>query len=354
MDEDFDEDFIEGGMQVKISEVMTTDIATATIDTTLEDIANMMRAENVGAIPILDDEGDLAGILTDRDIVVRCIADGKDATETTAEDVLSYRVDTISPEQDTSAAARLMARRQIRRLPVVDKGKLVGMVSLGDLAVKTQDDREIGDTLEEVSQGVKQSSRGAREGSDPESQQVTSADRGRNGKDRKEGRQSGSQESGREDSGREESGREGTGREGSGRNDKTGQHRQPDLGYSKNRDRETISVNAQSGASRAGRTTSDPGGKSRKQYGSHQASEQSSHDLNRKGNQQEKPGQKRGVRSAEAPQGLKSDSSSRKQGISNHRARTENKRNDKVVPFREDNEVRNTAVKKPGGKRRTG
>src|SRR5881394_4018363 len=98
-----------GEHAMKISEVMTTDVATATVDTTLEEIATMMRAENVGAIPILDEDDELAGIVTDRDIVVRCIAEGKDATEATAEDILSYRVDTIAPDEDTQTAARKMA-----------------------------------------------------------------------------------------------------------------------------------------------------------------------------------------------------------------------------------------------------
>src|SRR6266404_1969411 len=125
---------------MKISEVMTTDVATASVDTTLEEIATMMRAENVGAIPILDEDEELAGIVTERDIVIRCIADGKDATEATAEDILSYRVDSISPDQNVEAAARLMASKQIRRLPVVENGKLVGIISIGDLAVKIRDE----------------------------------------------------------------------------------------------------------------------------------------------------------------------------------------------------------------------
>ena len=276
---------------MKISEVMTTDVATASVDTTLEEIATMMRAENVGAIPILDEDEELAGIVTDRDIVIRCIADGKDATEATAEDILSYRVDSISPDQNVEAAARLMASKQIRRLPVVENGKLVGIISIGDLAVKTNEDKLLSHTLEDVSRGVKQSSRGAREGAHPPHEESSQ--------------------------------------------------------YAQTQDREAAS--AQRGASRAGRATGRLSSKDQKDYGRREKNqEQTTHDLNRRSNGQEKEGSTRRVRSEEAqPQSLRSESSSRKQGIGNRSATEENRRNDKVVPFREDNRTRNTRVQKP-------
>lgn len=139
---------------MKVRDIMTTDVACAAPDTTLEEIATMMRDEDTGAIPIVEDEA-LVGIVTDRDIVVRCIAEGKDANECTAEDILSENLETIEPEDDVSEASQIMARRQVRRLPVVEDGRLVGMLSLGDIAVKHHDDRESGDTLESVSEGVK-------------------------------------------------------------------------------------------------------------------------------------------------------------------------------------------------------
>ena len=139
---------------MKVREIMTTDVATATPETTLEDIATMMRDEDTGAIPVLDDD-ELVGIITDRDIVVRCIAEGKDPVETTVEDVLSGGLETIEPESDIEEAREIMSRRQIRRLPVVEDGGLVGMLSIGDIAVKS--DADVGDTLEDVSEGVKTS-----------------------------------------------------------------------------------------------------------------------------------------------------------------------------------------------------
>jgi CBS domain-containing protein len=138
---------------MKVRDIMTSDVAYAAPDTTLDEIAILMKDENVGSIPVLDDQV-LIGIVTDRDIVVRCIADGKDAAECTAEDVLSENLETVEPDDDVDEAAQIMAHRQIRRLPVVEDGRLVGMLSLGDIAVKESEDTAA-DALESVSEGVK-------------------------------------------------------------------------------------------------------------------------------------------------------------------------------------------------------
>jgi CBS domain-containing protein len=140
---------------MKVRELMTTDVATAQPDSTLEEVASMMKEEDTGAIPVLD-EDQLVGIITDRDIVVRCIAEGKDATETNVEDILSEDLVTIEPDADVEEAARLMSERQIRRLPVVEDGMLIGVVSLGDIAVKEVDEEPANQALEGVSRGVKQ------------------------------------------------------------------------------------------------------------------------------------------------------------------------------------------------------
>ena len=140
---------------MNVSEIMTTNVATAEPDSTLEEIATMMKDENVGAIPVVDGD-ELVGIVTDRDIVVRCIAEGKDPSECEVEEIVSEDLETVSPDDDVRRAAEIMQRRQIRRLPVCDAdGKLVGMLSLGDIAVKQSNDGISGETLEQVSQGVK-------------------------------------------------------------------------------------------------------------------------------------------------------------------------------------------------------
>ena len=140
---------------MKIRELMTTDVTTAELDTTLDEIATIMRQEDVGAVPVVDDD-ELVGIVTDRDIVIRCIAEGRDPSKACAEDVLTEGLVTAEPEDDVEHAADLMSRNQIRRLPVVRDGQLVGMISIGDIAVKQRDDEMSGDALEDISQGVKQ------------------------------------------------------------------------------------------------------------------------------------------------------------------------------------------------------
>lgn len=143
---------------MKVRDIMTSEgLATATLDTTLAEIAERMRDENVGAIPIVDDDDKLCGIITDRDIVVRAVAEGEDPGECTAEEILSGQLHTIDPEAELEEVADLMARHQIRRLPVVEDETVIGMISLGDLAVKSEED-EAADVLEDVSEGVRQGS----------------------------------------------------------------------------------------------------------------------------------------------------------------------------------------------------
>lgn len=140
---------------MKIRDVMVSDIETAEPDDTLDEVAIMMRDQDTGAIPVVED-GELIGIVTDRDIVLRCVAEGKDPTETAADEVITGDLHIIEPDADLEDARKLMAKHQIRRLPVVENGQLVGMVSLGDLAVKADEDK-VADTLEDISEGVKAS-----------------------------------------------------------------------------------------------------------------------------------------------------------------------------------------------------
>ncbi|HUR36664.1 MAG TPA: CBS domain-containing protein [Terriglobales bacterium] len=145
---------------MKVRELMTPNPSSADPETTVEEIATLMKEEDVGCIPILDEDGKVAGVITDRDIVVRCIAEGQDPSECRADDIISPQSVTISPDAEANEAARIMAERQIRRLPVVEDDQLVGMLSLGDVAVKAHDDRMSGSVLEDVSEGVKSGSRG--------------------------------------------------------------------------------------------------------------------------------------------------------------------------------------------------
>ena len=138
---------------MKVSDVMTPNPRTVQLSDTIEDAARIMRDEDTGAVPVIEDDR-VVGMITDRDIVIRAVADGD--FECTIDDIVSDDVVCATPEMSTSEAAELMSEHQIRRLPVVDDDEhLVGIVSLGDLAVKEGRDSRMGETLENISEGVK-------------------------------------------------------------------------------------------------------------------------------------------------------------------------------------------------------
>jgi CBS domain-containing protein len=116
--------------------------------------AVVMRDEDTGVVPVVDGSLKLVGVVTDRDLAIRAIADGKHYGETVRE-FLTTKLIIVTPDMSTVDAAKLMAYHQVRRLPVVEGENLVGIVSLGDLAVKESSDKRIGDTLEGISEGVK-------------------------------------------------------------------------------------------------------------------------------------------------------------------------------------------------------
>jgi CBS domain-containing protein len=134
-----------------IREVMTSKVCSIDADKPVAYAAKMMRDEDVGLAPIV--EGDrLVGTLTDRDIAVRVVAEGKDPQSTTVRDVASTDLVTVDPAQDLDEALRLMAQHQVRRLPVVEEdGRLVGIVAQADIA-RQADDRQTGEVVERISQ----------------------------------------------------------------------------------------------------------------------------------------------------------------------------------------------------------
>lgn len=139
---------------MKIEEAMSKDFFTATPSTNLVDIAVEMKRHNVGAIPIVENNR-LVGIVTDRDIVMHCVASGIDPKQCTAQQYMTGNPLTIGPEASVEEAADLMAKEQIHRLPVVKDGRLVGMIALGDVAVEVGDDRIVADTLRRISTPVR-------------------------------------------------------------------------------------------------------------------------------------------------------------------------------------------------------
>jgi CBS domain-containing protein len=121
-------------MTQAIREVMTSDPVCVDPHATATDAARKMREVDSGAILVTEGE-QLKGMLTDRDIVVRAIADGKDPSQVEVGEICSDRVEALSPEDDVDRAVQLMRERHVRRIPVVESGHPVGIVSIGDLAL---------------------------------------------------------------------------------------------------------------------------------------------------------------------------------------------------------------------------
>jgi CBS domain-containing protein len=134
------------------SEIMTRDLRTATREMTLREVGSMMREGDMGSVPVVEN-GRLIGIVTDRDIVVRCVAEGLDP-ETSVSKAMTTEIFSVKPDDFAFEAVRLMGDKQVRRVPVVDQeGKLAGIISMADIALETEDELEIAETLEEISSG---------------------------------------------------------------------------------------------------------------------------------------------------------------------------------------------------------
>ena len=139
---------------MKLREVMTRNVIKIDPNTPVEAAARMLTHYHIGVLPVCAADGTLRGVVTDRDLVTRCMACGRDAAATRVQDVMTRQVTSAAPDMDTGAAAHLMGRKQIRRLPVVEEGKLCGMVSLGDLAVREQTSYDAADALGEISSNI--------------------------------------------------------------------------------------------------------------------------------------------------------------------------------------------------------
>jgi CBS domain-containing protein len=134
-----------------ISDVMTSNPRGVETSTPVADAARIMKAEDVGSVPIVEGNR-LVGMLTDRDVAIRVVAEGKDPQSTTAGQIASRDLVTIDPQQDLDEALQLMARHQVRRLPVVEEdGRLVGIVAQADVA-QVGDDARTGEVVQQISQ----------------------------------------------------------------------------------------------------------------------------------------------------------------------------------------------------------
>jgi CBS domain-containing protein len=134
-------------------EIMTSSVRTANREMSLAEVARLMRDGDMGALPVVEGKR-LVGIVTDRDIVVRAIADGKDFS-TPIGDVMTTEIYSVKPDDFVFEAIRLMGDKQVRRVPIINEaGALVGIIAMADVALETEDEREIAETLEEISSGA--------------------------------------------------------------------------------------------------------------------------------------------------------------------------------------------------------
>ena len=135
---------------LKIKDIMTDTVAFVSPDTTVVETAQLMQKHDIGSMPVCEGSN-IVGIVTDRDIVVRNVAHNKDPKITPVRDVMTSQVKTLTPDTDLNQAATMMSQDRVRRIPVVNNNRLVGMISLGDLATQAKSDVELAKTLGEIS-----------------------------------------------------------------------------------------------------------------------------------------------------------------------------------------------------------
>jgi CBS domain-containing protein len=137
-------------MGQSIREVMTADPHTVQPGATLQDAAREMKQDDIGAV-LVEEGGSVTGILTDRDIVVRAIAEGRDPSSTKVADVATRDVRTLTPAQSVEDAIRLVREQNVRRIPVVQDGRPAGIVTIGDLAIERDTESALADISSEPS-----------------------------------------------------------------------------------------------------------------------------------------------------------------------------------------------------------
>jgi len=135
---------------MKVKDIMTKNVACVNPESKVVEAAQLMQKHNVGSIPVVDRSG-IVGIVTDRDIIVRNIAHGKNPSDTPVRDVMTGQVITATPDMEVDEITKLMSEKQIRRVPVVENNMVVGMLSLGDLATDNRFTMEASEALSEIS-----------------------------------------------------------------------------------------------------------------------------------------------------------------------------------------------------------
>ena len=139
---------------MKVKDIMTNAVINIRPEESVSVAARTLTHYNIGALPVCGSDGKLCGMVTDRDIVTRCLAANRAPADTKIRDIMTAQVVSVQPDMDAGLAAGMMGKRQIRRLPVVEKGKLCGMLSLGDLAKHEEIAYDASDALSEIASNI--------------------------------------------------------------------------------------------------------------------------------------------------------------------------------------------------------
>ena len=139
---------------MKLKELMAAEPVCISPEESVSVASRMLARCNIGCLPVCGRDGGLLGVVTDRDLVVRCLASGKKPEETRVREIMTTGIVSVGPDVESKAAAKLMGRQQIRRLPVVEQGKLCGMISLADLANRAETAEAAAEALKDISNGL--------------------------------------------------------------------------------------------------------------------------------------------------------------------------------------------------------
>ena len=139
---------------MKVKDIMNPKPVTVGKEETVAAAARRLAGQNLGALPVCGENGRLCGMVTDRDLVIRCVAAGRNPEQTRVSEVMTGRVISIHPDTDASVAAHLMGREQVRRLPVTDNGQLCGILGLSDLAVQEENVMDAADALADITRNI--------------------------------------------------------------------------------------------------------------------------------------------------------------------------------------------------------
>ena len=139
---------------MKVRDIMTQPVIHISPGESAEVAARTLTHYNIGALPVCGNDGKLCGFVTDRDLVIRCMAAGKEPGKTKVGQVMTGRVISVKPETDAAVAAHLMGREQVRRLPVTENGRLCGMLGLSDLAGREENIMDAADALADITTNI--------------------------------------------------------------------------------------------------------------------------------------------------------------------------------------------------------